>query len=190
MKRRTDQLPIPADRAPYFRVVAAGATVYLRTPSLPVLAKLGAVMGPAQLRSLWLISAAVQGGSSLMDALLAARAGAGDALAVVGAVVGVAWADPVLELDTQLPAEWTAPDLAAFGEAVFEELHEAGWKLGAIVACALAVAEQVSELAAFEAEVQERVRFFLRPKGTGPAPSPTPSAPSSEAASEPSAAAS
>jgi hypothetical protein len=166
--------------------VVAGATVHLRTPSLPLLSKVGQALSKEQLRSVLLVSAAVSGGNGLLDALAAARSGMGDALGLVGAVVGVAWADPVLELETTQPAEWTPETLAAFGASVFEELHEQGWKLGQIVACSLAVAEQVSELATFEAEVQERVRFFLRSKAGASAPSSRPSATSSTDASEPS----
>lgn len=190
MRIREAPLPIPPDRDPYFRVAIAGATLTFRTPSLPVLAELGRAMSTEQLRSLWLISAAVERGASLVDALLAARAGAGDALGLVGAVVGVAWADPTLELEAPRPERWTSEDLATFGTATFEELHEAGWKLGQVVACALAVAERVSELATFESEVQERAAFFLRSKATVRGPSPSPSASSSEAGSEPSAEAS
>jgi hypothetical protein len=190
MRIRENPLPIPPDRAPYFRVSVAGQTLHFRTPSLVELAKLGGVMGREQLKSVWLVAGAVQGGSSLVDALLAARAGAGDAFGLVGAVVGVAWADPALELETVRPAEWTPETLASFGAAVFEELHESGWKLGQVVAAALAVAEQVSELATFEGEVQERIRFFLRPKAGNPVGSPKPSATSSVDGSGPSAEAS
>jgi hypothetical protein len=185
MRTRAEPLPTPPDRAPYFRASIGPTVLWMRTPSLVLLAELGQVLGQDQIRAVLLVTAAVQGAGSLLEALGAARAGAGSALGLVGAVVGVAWADPLLELETARPERWTAETLSAYGAAVFEELHEAGWGLGPLVVAALAVAEQVSQTVAFEQEVQERVRFFLRPKGAASAPSPSPSASSSADGSGP-----
>lgn len=188
MKLRSTPLPEPPDRSPYFRCAVAGGTVVLRVPSLHQLGRVARVLEREHLQPLMAVAVAVQKGGKLLDTLMAARHGAADAPAMLGAAVGIGWADPTLELETPMPADWDASTLLPYGAGVFDELHEAGWSLSAILGGAVAVAAQIRELANLEGEVAERAGFFV-PKMVPSSSDDSKSSPTSSAdASAPSAA--
>ena len=58
------------------------------------------------------------------------------------------------------------PDLAEYGEEVFEELHEAGWKMGQLQACFIELIERVVQAFISQKEVSEKVDFLSAPPDT------------------------
>jgi|ETNvirome_6_1000_1030641.scaffolds.fasta_scaffold09992_2 hypothetical protein len=84
----------------------------------------------------------------------------GDAFAMMrthAAVVGMAWHNERYDLET--PPE---DDILAFGEAVFEELHAAGYRLEHLALFSGVIVNEIGELMAISKEVTERLGF-LRP---------------------------
>lgn len=188
MHTRAEPLPTPPERAPYFRVERAGVTHVLRCPSLFTFGRVAKVLERDHFRSLMMALVAVERGSSLAEAMMAVKNGAADGVALVGGLIGLAWADPVLELAAPVPQSWTAEGLAEFGGAVYEEFYEAGWSLNELLVAALAVGEQVMAMTTIEQDVQQRAAFFARRKaGKSDAESKS-NASSSAVESEPSAA--
>lgn len=167
MRARLTRTAEPPDRLPYVRVHtrAIGHDVVLRLPSPYGVGLFVRALEREQVSSILAVVLAVEAGGSLVQSLVAARSGAADAFALLGALVGMSWVDPDLELESPVPAEWTAESVQAFGAGVLEELHEAGWDLMSQVGCGLAILGQLSERMALEQEVAERLRFFRR---TGP----------------------
>jgi hypothetical protein len=183
---RATPLPIPSGDPPYFRVIGGGVTYYARTPSLMTIAVVGRALDIGAVSSILGLASQVSSGASILQLLVAARQSAPEVLALLGCLVGLAWADPVVELETPRPAVWDATTVVAYGSGVLEELHEGGWGLNRQLAYGLAVIEQLSALTAIEEAVQERARFFARPRGTTTGGASTPSAPSSAGESSPS----
>lgn len=152
MRVRSEVLPDPPDRKPYLRVLAGGREYVLRVPSLHRAALLAQAVTSAELgafarlianRS---IGAVVQGAPSMLEA--------------IGALIGASWADPLFELETPAPGDWLPEYVRAYGAAIHEELHEAGWPLSWQLAAAGAVLRELVELSRAEAEVQELAGFF------------------------------
>lgn len=190
MRAREPAMATPPDRAPYLRVTCTvlGERVeyVLRTPSLHQVALLASAIGDEQKRALFALSTTVAGGVSLAVAAEALRVGGAGLTELIGALIGVSWRDPTVGLQTPQPLAWEPDHVRAYGAAVFEELHEAGWQLGAVLVCSLALVHQIKEAATLDREVQEQAAFFLDPKGAPRGASPKPSPSSSEAGSEPS----
>ena len=179
MKLRPTPLADPPNRLPYLKVVVGGQTFWARTPSLLTIAHIAKVLDRSNLDPLLELGATVVAGQSLLRAFEAVRDKGGDVLELAGCLVGIGWADPAWELETPRPDAWTAESMAAFGGPVWEELHEAGWKLGQVVGLMLALIEQITAQSSIEGEVLERARFFARPRVTTISEPSTPSAPSS-----------
>lgn len=175
MRTRATPLDIPPARPPYFTVVCAGTTWYLRAPSLHRVARMIQAIGPEHQARLQAVASMVGQGRSLVSLVTSAP----DVLELFGALVGITWADPIYDLEA--PA-WTtsAGDLARYGEAVFEELHEAGWSLQNIALAGLAIARQVQQGSQIDQEVTDKAAFFLQPKEPGSSRRSMSSATSSE----------
>lgn len=174
MRTRPTPLDAPPARSPYFTVVVAGETRHLRTPSLH---RIGSVLRavPAEHRARLMAAAGmVSAGRSLVQMAVAAP----EILEALAALVGIAWADPVLELETP---PWTSGEVGPYGAAVCEELHEAGWQLRHVALAGLAVARQVQVETELDKEVTAMAAFF-RPD---PAPSNSNESTSSATTSEP-----
>ena len=80
-----------------------------------------------------------------------------------GALLGVCWFNMNHDLETKIDQH---RDLAVFGEEVFEELHEAGWKLGQIQTAFVQLIERVVESFISQKEVSEKVDFLSAPTDT------------------------
>lgn len=153
MHARNPTLPEPPKRPPYIQVIVQGVTYTLRAPSL---AKVGALIQrlPEQQRYHFLgLPSVVASGTPIMSAL----AGSPDMFALLAAAIGVCWADGAWGLDTPL---WTEGSPIPYGEAVYEELHEAGWALDQIAMAVLHLAQHVAEQNTLSAEVVEKTAFF------------------------------
>lgn len=107
--------------------------------------------------------------SGVMEAAAAAETGEeiianlGDRLpalfACQGALLGVCWFHTTQDLDTPIPVG----ALAAYGEAVFEELHEEGWALGHIQTVFVDLVQRVVDGFITQKEVAEKVDFLAQP---------------------------
>lgn len=159
MHARTPALPEPPNRPPYLTVKVQEVAYTLRAPSL---AKMGGILQrlPDQQRYYFLgLPEVVASGEPIMAVL----AGRPDMFALLGAAVGICWADPAWGLDTP---PWTEGDPTAYGESVYEELHEAGWSLNQIAQAVLGVATLLVRENALEAAVIEKTAFFRRAKAS------------------------
>lgn len=82
--------------------------------------------------------------------------------AAMGALIGKAWNHSDWELETK-----PAPDLMAYGEAVWEELHTDGYPLETMVLLALTVIRAIWDQSQFSDEVSKRAAFFYPLTGRG-----------------------
>lgn len=177
MKTRARPLPTPAEGAPYIRVAVAGRGEFiLRTPSLHRVARL---VRAAKVRSVAAAMAALSTGGGLLASLRVAQEGGAELLELLGALVGISWADPVSELETPIPTEFTEAAVLAYGAAVYDELDRDGWTFEHIVVCALAIGEQVAARSALTTEALDRASFFAGKTAPTTAPSSKSSASSS-----------
>lgn len=181
MQTRARPLPIPSDRLPYMSVVVRDATYYLRVPSLLTLAQIGEAVDGDSIRSVAALFGGVAGGAGLIASFEEARHGGPPLLQALGCLLGVSWADPVVELQAERPTTWTAEAIAKFGGAVYEEMYEAGWTLANMVKAAVALTDQITAATTLEQGVLEKASFFGSPKATTSSEPSTPSAPSSTA---------
>jgi len=92
----------------------------------------------------------------------------GDRLPVLfacqGALVGMCWANVENDLETKVNAY---PSLAEYGEEVFEELHEAGWKLEQIQNVWIELVGRLVDSFVSQKEVAEKVDFLPQATGSG-----------------------
>lgn len=176
MRPRPRPLPEPPDRAPYVRVRAGADVLVLRVPSLHRVGVLARAMGEDNAKLLGLL----RPGAKLIDLVQQGPA----LLELIGALIGCAWVDPGLELETPAPHDWSPECTRAYGLAVHEELHEAGWSLGRQLAAAGALFAEITEAARVEEEVLKQARFFGRRTATtsGAPPPSTPPGPESPSA--------
>jgi len=158
MHARNPTLPEPPNRPPYFTVKVNDITYTLRAPSP---AKVGTMLQrvpEAQRWQLLTLPEMVAQGHSLFHIVTTVP----DALPQVAAVIGICWADPSWGFDTP---PWTGGDLTSYGDAINEELHEAGWTLDQIARAAGAVAQVVVQQSALSQEVRDMTAFFRLPRG-------------------------
>lgn len=181
MKNRERPLMIPPADLPYMSVVTRGVTYYLRVPSLLVISRIGQAIDRGSMLSMFSLAAAVASGQSLIRSVEAARQGGPQVIELLGCLIGIAWADPAVELETVKPTSWTAESVSSYGSAVYEELHEAGWTLSQELALGLALMEQIGINTSIEEAVQEKARFLGRTTGSSSVEPSTPNAPSSAA---------
>lgn len=174
MKARVPPLPDPPERHPYVRVKVLDTVRVLRVPSVLTVAKIAKALDAEQVEQFARLMVSIDRGTSLRSMF----DGAEDMFALTGALVGIAWADPELELETLRPEVWDAASATAFGAGVFGELDEAGWRFSQIAACALAVTAEIVQSAKLEQEVAERANFFGQLMGL-PKPTSSPPEPSS-----------
>lgn len=157
--RATIALPIP-DLLPG-EPLPAPLVITARTPSLP---KASAVMNAIGLKGVRALSAsagafATNGGPATLLGMVSV---AGPSLTSgVGALIGVAWADPTFELDTPPPATLEGPELLRYGADVWEELETAGWDLSAILSLALPILREILDGMEVRKEVRELADFFV-----------------------------
>lgn len=179
MKTRDTLLPEPPMASPFVRVRVPvhGKDVVLRVPSLHRVAQLGKAANP---RSFAAVMAAVSTGAGVLGAIKVAQESGAELLELMGAFIGIAWADPVLVLETPPLTDFSPPAVLAYGGAVFEELDAAGWRFEWVVACAIALGNEVSDRAALTQEALGQARFFGR--RTAPSTGPSSSATSSSSA--------
>lgn len=178
MQSRPAPLPPAPDRAPYLRIRVDGSDLVLKVPSLYLV---GQVVRALEVEKHFGSLAALASSDDTIARLVAMMRSGPELCELAGAMIGCAWADPILELDAQRPRVWTDGDARAFGGAVYEELHEAGWATAHIAKAAILVGRQIWEAASIEKEVREMADFFGLQKGTRPAETPpsTPSGPGS-----------
>jgi len=143
------------DRKPYIKVELESGTHVLKTPSLVAMADLLAASDdlPA------LLISTAGGVDNVNDALGLLSQGGPRALRAVGALVGMAWHHPTLDLESEQgasPLEW--------GGAVYDELHAEGYSFSDIVCLALVVLSEVWAQSQISAEVATRANFFLQPQ--------------------------
>jgi hypothetical protein len=173
MRLRAQPLPDCPDRAPYIRVRVAvvDEPVVLRVPSVATVAKIAGCLDRQHVAVIVGLVVGVSEGQPLLASLIGARASAPGAVGLAAALLGLAWADPVLELETPRPPVFSSTALEEFGGAVLEELHEAGWSFGAIVAAVVALLLEVEQAGRLEDEVAARIRFFAETRARATAES-------------------
>jgi hypothetical protein len=76
-----------------------------------------------------------------------------------GALLGLCWFDPSQDLETARKDHST---LSEYGGEVYEELHEAGWQLGAIQAIWQELTKRLVDTFVSQKEVAEK-KLFLEP---------------------------
>lgn len=171
MKTRPEPKAVP-ERAPYFQaqVFEGKPPLVLRAPSLPTISALAKQVTPDQRNLLLGIGGRVAAGDSLLGLLLMAD----EVLPLLAGVVGMCWADPLLEIEAMRdPGE----PLEAYGARVVEELHEEGWQMQHLVLTAVSVFDQVQKSALIDKEVAARLAFLV-PKRASSRPSESASRPS------------
>lgn len=153
--RKTPRL-IP-DRPHYLTLEVNGAPVDWRIPSI---AKCSLVLQMLQKSG---IMEAYQKSGEDGEALIATL---GDRLpslfACQGALLGLCWAHRGQDLEAT-PGHYST--LEAFGEEVFEELHEAGWKLEHVQAVWIDLIGRLVDSFIDQKEVTEKASFL--PQATG-----------------------
>jgi len=82
-----------------------------------------------------------------------------DYMIAIGAVIGSSWYHRYLDLETPHKG-----DLSAYGEAVFEELHAAGYRLEWMLVISRQVVDEIGKLATISDEVKDRLGFSNRKK--------------------------
>ncbi len=171
MRLREPPLPEPPDRYPYIRARVQGETYVLRVPSLQFATRFAQSIDPKRRAQLEVIAGRLDGGNALA-ALLAAP----QVLDLVAAFVGLCWADPARQLESDQEAA-----IEEYGARVAEELHEAGWKLTHLAGAGLALGRELAAGLELDAEVREQAAFFLerraRSTASGSRSSATSSAP-------------
>lgn len=153
MKPRSAPRAIP-DRHPYFRVELDSGSHAMRSPSPTMSGAVLTLVEESKLRADAL--------KRLADDPSRRRAGAdlGDVFAIHGATVGVCWAHEGLDLETPAPTDATPAAMLAYGRAVYEELHEAGYTTTDV---ALLWAKALGQLASGYIEIRstlEAAGFF------------------------------
>lgn len=86
------------------------------------------------------------------------------ALALAGVVLGFCWADEYDELESVQPTIFSKESLFAYGESVFEELHEAGWSTSDCVSAAMHLAREWWTTNGNLNEAVEKANFTQAPK--------------------------
>jgi len=91
-----------------------------------------------------------------------------EVIAALAALIGLAWYHEDQDLETV-----RSPDLLAYGEQVYEELHDEGYTLSEISALALVLVRAIWEHSQLSAEVQDRAGFFFPMLGMMRSPAST-----------------
>ena len=156
MHPRTSPRVIP-DRPHYLTLEVGGDAIDWRIPSI---AKCSKVLQMLQKSG---IMEAYQKSGEDGDTLIATL---GDRLpslfACQGALLGLCWAHRGQDLEAT-PGHYST--LEAFGEDVFEELHEAGWKLEHVQAVWVDLIGRLTDSFIDQKEVTEKASFL--PQATG-----------------------
>lgn len=142
MRRRSEPMPAPEPAEyPWFTVEVEGRGLHHFRALSPIkVVRFGKEIGAAS------------GPISADDKLGLAE----DNLRQFGAGIGLCWAHPELELESQ---RGDFGSLLDYGEAVSEELHEAGYTLAQQTAMALRVMASLPGVQTTRQEVQERAGF-------------------------------
>lgn len=160
MRLRPSPLPTPPDKPVWFALDLPGRGVHdLRLPWPVYTAAVFRLLQEA-------------GITELMDPAVAARRPGAQAAVwrACGVAIGTAWQHREQALDADVDA--FGDDLAAYGAAVMDELHEEGYSGTEIAALHGAVIRRMSESLHSSEEVAKRAAFF------GPAPGTASSSPS------------
>lgn len=156
MKPRKNPRQIP-DKPHYLEIDIEGRPTNWRVPSSPKTSRIIAFLQS----------------SGVMDA--AARAETGDDIvknlgsdlpalfSCQGAMLGFCWFDTDQDLETPEPRP--RADLFAYGESVFEELHEEGWTNAHVQKAFVQLTERVVASFISQKEVSARVDFLEHPPG-------------------------
>lgn len=171
MRTRSEPKVVPP-RAPYFtiQVLEPGPELTLRAPSVSAATALGKSVPEQQQKQLLGIAAKAASGGNLLGLLLAAD----EVLPLLAGVVGICWADPMLELESARAEDEL---LAAYGARVMEELHEEGWEVQHVALAAMSIFDRVRKSTEISREVAERLAFLAptrassRPSGSASRPS-------------------
>lgn len=163
------------DRHPYVRLELAGEDpTFLKIPSALAVAKIVKDLDRLHMAALASMQSA-QGGNPINMVAMLKEAGP-EIGSVLGALIGKAWADPTHDLVTDAADH---PSAMAYGEAVFEELHDDGWTLDHILGVGLTVIRAVWESSQLTDEVSKRAGFFFPLMASTPSPESTSGAPTS-----------
>ncbi len=151
MRRRTHPRQIPPGSNYFVVEVPDQGAVDFRLPFPVRLAKLTTLLRDAGLGD-------TEGADDLskLDTAL-------DVWMVGGAAIGLCWSHRDLDLDTDRRA--FGRDLLSYGEAVLEELYDAGWSMASLSALYPALFKRISASLISASEVAERVGFSAPPTG-------------------------
>lgn len=137
MRQRARPRPIPPDSGLHFSATVGDRETWWRIPFPIYIAPLIKAHATA-------ISAPTDEIEMTVDVAL-----------VVAAALGRCWADPDTELQTP-----PSRDVVAYGEAVAEELYEAGWSLADVMEAGAAVMGRLADVARISSrEVEARMGF-------------------------------
>lgn len=157
MKTRNVERIVP-DTSTYVEIALEAGVHHFRIPSAIAGARL---LKAADSRHIAVLASLSDLGDDPLQVLAAARAAGPELLGVAGYAIGISWFHRTLDLDTVVSVD----DPMGTGEAVLEELHEAGYRLGDVVLCALLVIKEFMARNAISQAVLERASFFGQLKG-------------------------
>jgi hypothetical protein len=154
MIKRPTQLDVP-ERYPYMLVTLPDkGEHHLQIPSLLAVAKLVKVLKRSHLA----VFAGMSGGVSSAGILNLIKESGPEMAGALGALLGLSWRHEAFELEA---ARGSDDELLAYGEAVYEELHAAGYTLSDLAGLSLTVARAVWEQAQLSDEVQVQAAFIF-----------------------------
>lgn len=163
MKPRSQNRTLP-NHPPYFECMLEGRGMHwLRAPSHAQLAQLISVTQYAPL------AVVAMAASEDFNTQLAMFHQAGDEIGeLAGALIGFAWFHESLDLDTHTAKPIRPPGkrpdytpYCAYGAAVYEELHEAGYTLQEIAGMLVAILGTIAAATSVSDEVVERATFLV-----------------------------
>lgn len=126
---------------------------HFKLPSVLAVSKLLAAVDQDALAAVMALATMFKKGDAKTGLVLLQRSGT-QGLSLVGALVGISWFHKHKDLEAT-----RGDDILAYGEAVYEELHEAGYDSVKMMLLAGVLAKEIQAAQKFDQEVAERLGF-------------------------------
>jgi hypothetical protein len=146
--------PRNTDRPNVLQVDLPSGVHHFRLPSMLKVSKMLKGAGSKHLAALMVIGKMIDSGNSA-GALAMLQSSGTEGLSVMGALVGISWFHENLELETPR----NDSDFLAYGEDVYEELHEEGYDTIKLLLIAGYLTKNIAESLKFDGEVAEKLGF-------------------------------
>ncbi len=152
MRDRATPRDIPS-RAPYVVVELPGREPHdLRIPSLMAVSKIVQRLDSLHIAAIM----GLRGDADNTHAVIGIMREVGPELAaLLGALIGHSWCHRTLDLETE-----SHSDPLVYGEAVYEELHSAGYSFEHLLLLGLTIVRALWDQSQLSAEVSKRAAFF------------------------------